>query len=214
MPATVGQVLSRARRVLQEKGAGIRWTTLELLDWLNEGYLAVLALRPEVGAVTTEFPCASGTRQSLPAGAVRLLDVVRNTAPGSGGMTVMGIARASLDAARRGWHGEPASITVEHYIYEPAADPLRFYVYPPATDAVRLEIIYSVPPQPHGAAQASDGSTELLNYPDVYAPALVDYVLFRAFSKDAEHQANMARANMHHGAFVVALGGAVAEAPV
>ncbi|MGP9826894.1 phage adaptor protein [Ectopseudomonas khazarica] len=211
MAATVGQVLSRAKRVLQEGETGIRWTNVELLEWLNEGYLALLALRPDACAKTAEFVCSPGSRQTLPGTALRLLGVVRNTAAGSAGLAVVMSARAVLDAARRGWHAEPQTLNVEQCIYEPAADPRAFYVYPPASSEARLEIIYCAAPEPHSPAQASDSSAEALRVQEHYAPPLVDYLLFRAYSKDAEHQANMARANMHHGAFVGALGGAVAE---
>ena len=40
---------------------------------------------------------------------------------------------------------------------------------------------------------------------DTYANALMDYILYRAFSKDAEFAANAARATAHYGAFSSAM---------
>lgn len=211
MVATVGQVLRRVKGILQEFGTGIRWTDAELLDWLNEGYLAVMAVRPDAASTSFVLPCVAGTRQSLPAGAHRLLSVVRNMAEGAGGMAIQPTVRAALDVARRGWHSEPGTVEIEQFMYD-EADPHAFYVYPPALAAARLEIIYAAAPEPHAAGLA-DTSNEALRFADAFAPALTDYVLFRAFSKDAEGQANQARAQLHYGACMGALGGARPEVP-
>ena len=44
---------------------------------------------------------------------------------------------------------------------------------------------------------------------DVYEGALLDYVLYRAYAKDAENPANMNRSTSHYQAFVSALGGKI-----
>lgn len=41
---------------------------------------------------------------------------------------------------------------------------------------------------------------------DIYANAILDYVLYRAYSKDAEYAANASRAALHYQAFTAALG--------
>ncbi|MCK7581011.1 MAG: hypothetical protein MZV65_38935 [Chromatiales bacterium] len=41
---------------------------------------------------------------------------------------------------------------------------------------------------------------------DIYANAILDYVLYRAYSKDAEYAANAQRAALHYQAFTNALG--------
>ncbi|MHB0820124.1 phage adaptor protein [Stutzerimonas stutzeri] len=210
---TVGMVLQRVKTTLQERGTGVRWTDQELLGWLNEAYSAVILIQPAANALNVEMDCAAGSKQRIPVDGERLLSVVRNTAAASGGMAVTPTTRASLDLARRGWHGEAPALAIEQFVFE-ASDPQHFYVYPPATAGARLEIIYAAVPEPHDADQASSDASGKIRLGDEYAPALVDYVLFRAYSKDAEGQANLARAQMHYTAFATGLGGAGSgEAP-
>lgn len=203
---TVGEILRRAKLILQEVTQnGTRWTNEELLGWLNESYQAIVGMKPDASSVNMEIACAQGTKQVIPDDGHRLLDVIRNVAPGAGGISVMQTSRSALDATRRGWHGEAPSQTVECFVFDDH-DPRHFYVYPPATATARLEIIYSSVPTPHAKAQATTASTEAIRLGDSFAPAIVDYILFRAYSKDAEHAANLNRAQMHNGAFITALG--------
>ena len=206
MAATVGELLRRARTVLQEVAQdGVRWTNTELLDWLNEAYASVLAIRPSANAINAEFGCVAGTRQELPAEADRLLGVVRNLSIKAKGLIVTAIDRGTLDATRRRWHGEPQTEAIEHFVFDDL-DPQRFYVYPPASAAARLEIIYSRVPEAHEQSEARPDSTEQLRLPGIYAPILLDMVLARAFSKDAEHAANLQRATLHSQSALAALG--------
>jgi hypothetical protein len=88
---------------------------------------------------------------------------------------------------------------VESYSYDPR-NPLQFYVYPPNLGTGFVELSYSAVP----AAVATAGDNITIN--DLYAYCLVDYMLYRAFSMDAEHAANAARAVAHYQAFLSALG--------
>lgn len=203
---TVGDLLRRARRILQEESTdGTRWTNAELLDWLNESYAFVVGVRPGANVITAEIVCVAGTRQAIPAAGERLLDVVRNTAPGANGLAVTPMLRSQLNAARPRWHGEPKTDAIEHFLFD-EDDPRSFFVYPPAMAGAKLEISFSAVPAPHGAAQAKADSTEALRLPDTYAPILVDLVLARAFAKDAEGGANQQRATLHSQAAQGALG--------
>lgn len=203
---TVGEVIRRVKLILQEVTQnGTRWTNEELLGWLNESYQAIVAIKPDASSVNKVVDCVVGSRQELPADGHRLLDVVRNTAVGSNGYSVMKTSRNALDATRRGWHGETPSVTIEQFVFDDH-DPRHFYVYPPAAATAKLEIIYSSVPQPHANAQATASSTEVIRLGDSFAPAIVDYILARAYSKDAEHAANLQRAQMHSGSFVNMLG--------
>jgi hypothetical protein len=203
---TVGEILRRAKLILQEiTQNGTRWTNEELLGWLNESYQAIIAIKPDASSINKVMDCVIGTRQEIPADGHRLLDVVRNTAIGSNGYSVMKTSRGALDATRRAWHSETPSITVEQFVFDDN-DPKHFYVYPPATATAKLEIIYSAVPQPHAIAEANGSSLEVIRLSDSFAPAIVDYILARAYSKDAESGANLQRAQMHSGSFVNMLG--------
>lgn len=203
---TVGEILRRAKLILQEVTQnGTRWTNEELLGWLNESYQAIVAIKPDASSENKVMDCVLGTRQEIPMDGHRLLDVVRNMAEDADGYSVMKTSRSALDATRRGWHGEAPSSTIEQYVFDDH-DPRHFYVYPPAKATAKLEIIYSAVPEPHANDQANAESVETIRIGDSFAPAIVDYVLARAYSKDAEHAANLQRAQMHSSSFVSMLG--------
>jgi len=203
---TVGEILRRAKLILQEVTQnGTRWTNEELLGWINESYQAIVAIKPDASSVNSVMNCVEGSRQEIPVDGHRLLDVVRNTATNSNGVSVMKTSRSALDATRRAWHSEQPSVTVEQFVFDDH-DPRHFYVYPPASSLAKLEIIYSAVPAPHSNTQANANSSESIRLGDSFAPAIVDYVLARAYSKDAEHAANLQRAQMHSGSFVNMLG--------
>lgn len=204
---TVGTVINNAKLVLQEvTAAGTRWTNEELIGWLNEGYQAITQVKPDASSVNATMALTPGTRQEIPTDGRRLIDVVRNTADASLKMGVLITTRRALDTTRRSWHADPQSIDIEQYVFDDQ-DPTHFYVYPPAADGAELELIYSAVPKPHDKSQGLNGlANESLHLNDSYAPCLTDYILYRAYSKDAEHSANLSRAQMHLQAVSTALG--------
>jgi hypothetical protein len=137
-----------------------------------------------------------------------LVSVIRNTAPTSNKYGVRLVNKSSLDDQRRGWYAETPTVSVEEYMFDPR-QPREFLVYPPATSAARLEITYAQIPSPHTltAQQLTNAATtETIRIDDSFANALLDYVLYRAYSKDAEQQGNAARAVAHFQAFQNSLG--------
>lgn len=204
---TVGTVIRNAKLVLQEvTAAGTRWTNEELLGWLNEAYQAIVQIKPDASAINKSVDLVAGTRQEIPSDGMRLIDVVRNTATASQKMGIMVTTRRSLDTTRRSWHGDTPSIDIEQYMFDDQ-DPTRFYVYPPAVVGAEVELIYSSTPSPHDISQGLDGlKDEAIRLNDSYAPVITDYILYRAYSKDAEHAANLNRAQMHMQAYMGALG--------
>jgi hypothetical protein len=87
--------------------------------------------------------------------------------------------------------------------------PKQFLVYPPATASAQLEVAYALVPAPHTLTEAQliDPTTaEVIRIDDVYANPLLDYMLYRAFSKDSEQANNASRAMAHYQAAVASLG--------
>jgi hypothetical protein len=206
----VVDLIVRAQTLLQDEDS-VRWTVTELQYWLNDGYRDVLNLRPDSNTLTGEFVCVAGPRQVLTTtfpNATRLVSVIRNTAPTSNKYGVRLVNKSSLDDQRRGWYAETPTVSVEEYMFDPR-QPREFLVYPPATSATRLEITYAQIPSPHTltAQQLTNAATtETIRIDDSFANALLDYVLYRAYSKDAEQQGNAARAVAHFQAFQNSLG--------
>ncbi len=212
MATTVTSIFSRVRHLLVDAN-GDRWTDAELLAWLAEAQQVAVIVKPDAYTRRESFTCAAGTLQTLPAGGVQILDVIRNL---SGNLrAIRKVARFALDTEQPNWHSAPPSDEIRAFTTD-ERDPKTFYVYPPAllTPDVAdtpIEILYSkTPPAPTMA-----GSIAL---DDVYAAPLIDYVAHRAFSKDAENQPSMDRAMTHYQRFIGALVGKQAveatEAPV
>lgn len=200
---TVADVIDSVKTILKETGAeGVRWSNDELLKWLNESYAAIVAIKPDAGSVNGEVTLAAGTKQSIPADGLRLLSVVRNTA--GSGTPVIRTDRQQIDIALPSWHTDDKSESIENYIFD-EDDPTHFYVYPPAVATAKLEIIYASVPAKHDSAYTTS-STDPIKVNDSYQPVMTDYILYRAFSKDADVQASVNRAQIHLQAFNAALG--------
>lgn len=203
-------VIRRVEYVLQD--TNVRWPRLELQNWINESYLAITLLRPDANAKAGTFTCAAGTRQTLTSGfpsALRLLDVTRNVATTSAKKVVRLVSRSVLDDQRPAWHSETGSVDIQHYTYDPR-QPKEFFVYPPATTSAQLEVVYADSPGVHSLSESdldpSGSNTEVILLDDIYLSPMIDWVLYRAYSKDAEYGSNEARAAAAYNAFNAALG--------
>lgn len=198
------EVIARAQQVLQDT-SGVRWPVEhELLTWLNDGQREVVMLKPNAYVVSRSVALRPGTRQDLPADCLQLLYVVRNMGErgNTPGRAIRLAMREMLDAQMPNWHTARPAAEVKHYIYSPL-DSKHYYVYPPQPElqggvAHYVEAVYSVTP-PDVKLQ------ERIALDDVYQGMLVDYILYRAYSKDAEHASDQGRAEAHRNAFVQAL---------
>lgn len=200
----VSDIIQRTKWTLHETTQqGTRWKNEELLVWLNEAYQAVVQIKPDATAANESIDLVAGSKQTIPERGTRLIDCIRNTHPESAGEAVMIVSRKQLDSTRRGWHREPETKDIEHYIFD-EMDPKNFYVYPPAENGAQLEVVYSTVPDPHPVTALTDDTVISLN--DSYAPVIVDYIMYRAYSKDADHSENLNRAMMHYQAFMESLG--------
>jgi hypothetical protein len=206
----VVDLLAKVQTLLQDT-TGVRWPLLELQGWLNDSYRDTLTLRPDSNTLLGEFTCVAGPRQNVTstfANAERLIGVLRNTATTSKKGAIALASRSSLDSALRNWYAETQSVDVELYMFDPRT-PKEFLIYPPATTAARLEVAYAQVPSPHTLTSvqlANTATTETIRIADGFANALVDYVLYRAYSKNTESTTNAAKAGAYFQSFQGALG--------
>lgn len=190
MAITVASVVSRAQTILQDT-TGIRWPEHELVDWVNDAQREIVVVVPQAGAVTESVALTPGSKQTLPSDGAQFLRVVRNM----GGRAIRAADRDILDSQIPDWH-EATGPEVVHYVHD-GLDPRTFYVYPSAVG--QIELIYAKSP----ANVTASGD---LNLPDLYANAVLEYTLYRAYSKDAEATANKELAEAAYGRFMGALG--------
>ena len=206
----VVDLISRAQTLLLDTTA-VRWAAVELQNWLNDGYREVVTLHPDSNAQTAIYTCTAGYRQDITATydrAYRLLEVRSNQAATSRKRPVQLISRKSLDTMRPGWYNETPSVNIEKYMFDPRV-PKEFLVYPPATTAAQLEIIYTTVPAPHTLTESqltNPATAEVIKLDDIYGNPLLDYMMYRAYSKDSENANNAARAVAHYQAMTTALG--------
>ena len=198
-------VLGQAVDVLQDQ-TSIRWPVPELVRWLNAGQREIMLHRPDAFNKTATMACAPGTKQALPADGVKLIEVQRNA---SGNRRAVRLCnREILDAQVPNWHSVTGSAEILHFMFD-EREPRAFWVYPPAASGASLEINYSATPtdiaEPAAGSQVA-AVVGNISVDDVYANALLDYVLFRAYLKDSEYAGNAERAVAHYTAFATALG--------
>lgn len=202
MAITAGQIFDKIERLVVDE-TNVRWTVAELLGWLNSGQREIVLLKPNSLTATTNVTLVAGTKQELPATGLVLIDVTRNM--GSGGTTagraITPIDRRLLDTTNPNWHADTAAAEAKHYCYD-IRNPKVFYVWPPQPTSTtqQIEIIQSISP--------TDATTESSNISldDIYEGPLIDYILYRAYSKDAEFAGSSDKAQVHYQAFQNALG--------
>ena len=193
----VATLIDTAGIILQDTSQ-VRFPQAELMTFLNDAQREIVLHRPDAKTVNGTMTCVAGSKQSIPSTGLRLIDVVRN----DGGRAITQIDRKILDETLPDWHNTTADATkkVEHFVYDPA-DPKNFYVYPNATTSMDIEVIYSTAP-----ADITYSSTAVITLDDIYANAILDYMLYRAYQKDSEYAGNAERSMMHYQSFANALG--------
>jgi len=109
------------------------------------------------------------------------------------------VARKWMDTAIPDWTTATASVTTIHVVYDPKTNPKKFMVYPAATGTGYIEIVTAKLP-----ADVTIGAAIPIG--DEYAEMLIDYMVFRALSRDSDYAANSQRALAHYSNFLMLVG--------
>ena len=211
---TGAELLTRAATILQDS-AHDRWPLPELVNWINDGQRVIVLAKPSANSGSVALMLAAGTLQSLSNPAhLALLRITRNLKaagpPAVGGRIVRPTNRDALDAAEPSWH-DPRVVKyardVRQYVFD-EGNPREFSVYPGNDGTGIVEAVVSLLPTALAAsgdpaAIESYGAT--LALPEPYSVILLDYILYRAFSKD-DIAAEASRARLHYQAFAQSLG--------
>lgn len=193
----IAEVIGRVNTQLVDV-AWMRWTKAELLDYYNDAIRAVIIVRPDAGEISEQLVCVAGTKQQLPDGANRLLDISRVV----GGRVVRPVPRDVLDSQFPDWHF--SSGMIESYCYDEQT-PKTFYVFPGAVEGTQLDAVISRVPVPVTISQVETG--ELVPLDELYTNPIIEWMLYRCFSKDSQNGAvNNQLAQQHYQAFNDQLG--------
>ncbi len=198
MTTTAQSIIQQAQELLQDP-EGIRWPATELVAHLNDGQREVAAQRPDLFTVTKPLALVPGARQTLPAACIHLVDILRNTNGASLSLT----ARAMLDALLPNWYNKSPTKNLVHFCYD-LREPKVFFVYPPAANGASVDATYSEFPAdlPTPTGPGAESVTGTLTGKDTLKNPLLHWVLFRAWSKDAEFGGNAALAQTHYALFM------------
>ena len=174
-----------------------RQTDAELLRYVNDGIKEISRLQPELFIRLGDVTCNTGEVEvRVPySEAQAIVDVLAV----HDGAAVLPADMASMDAFLPTWRVASQG-AAQNWMRKPN-DPLRFFIYPPAPVGQVLDVMWIELPT---ELAIGDIITEI---PDTMQPALVDYVVYRAESKDDEH-VNSQRAAQHYAAFAAKVKGA------
>ena len=206
---TGANLLSRIKDTLQDT-TSVRWPEAELLRYINDAQREIVNFRPDSSATTANVQLVTGTKQTLPSGGLRLIKLTRNmdgTSGGASGKRAIRIVNVDiLNTQEPNWHDASAATgdsahgtTVKHYVFDDD-DPRNYYVYPGVSGNAYVEIVYSAAPTDLANSSAT------ISVDDIYGNAIIDYVLFRAYMKDAEYAGNPQRAQNHYQLFTASIG--------
>ena len=205
MPTTAQSIIKAASTILKDLTC-VRWPAAELVVWLNDAQWDLALFKPDACAVTETLALVAGFRQQLPVTVASLIDITNN-ATGER-RPIRQISRSELDDLMPTWRSATPSLVVKHFMHD-LRTPLTFDVDPPAAVGASVDVVFSKYPADVAVPGANTTWADVVgnvNVPDIYANALLDYVLYRAFSKDSELTVNAARAQTHYQAFAAAIG--------
>jgi hypothetical protein len=206
---TGANLIDRIQDTLQDT-TSVRWPEAELLRYINDAQREIVNFRPEASATTATVTLSSGTLQDLPSAGLRLIKVTRNMSAASGGTGKRAIRIVDIDILNTqnpDWHdptvtGEAAhGSIVKHYAFDPD-NPRQFFVYPGIDSSSNgyVEVVYSKAPTDLSA------TSDTIDVDDIFANAIVDFVLYRAYQKDSEYAGNAQRAGTHYQLFTNSIG--------
>lgn len=201
---TVTQVIDAAARDLQDPD-NTRWTRSELLDHYNAAQRAFAVMRPDQVAVEFSFVLAAGWRQQIPPDVLHLIEVTNNTVGRQRPITK--IETWALDAVMPDWRAARGTTELQHYMHS-LKNPTELLVYPPALSGTEIRMVVAPDPKPLSNEMADP------TVPVQWLDALFFYVMYRAWSKDAEYAANASLAAANLQLFNDALGAHAQSAAV
>ena len=208
MAFTVERLLEEVYVQLKDERMRVRWPVDELVDYLNDGALLTVALRPEAGATSHIFSLVAGTRQTVPADGIRLLDLQYGVVGGLPADAVRHVDRNNLDGGDPGWHGQAGSLSIYEYAYDHKREPMVFWVNPPALAGAQVAGTYSKKPDIIDATAIDLDTPTATTLPlsTEYFVPLMHYILWRAYDKEDEYASNEVRAVKHGKQYFMLLG--------
>lgn len=201
MTILASEIISEASKQLNDVGK-ITWTDASYFEYITSAQEMIVSIRPDAYSLVTTMQMAAGSKQSLPATALRLLDIKRNmgTDGNTPGRAVLPVEENALDLFAFNWSAATQEAEVKNYVYDEKT-PNTFYVDPPSDGTGWLELSISrVPPV---ITQDSDP----LVVKDIYRSHVLQWVMFRAYSIEVDSVSSRQRAAKHEDTFYQMMSG-------
>ena len=197
--STVDDLVQDAAEILNDPNHD-RWTYSNMVKWVNQAISAICNLNPSVHVEKRDLPLVEGAIQSLDAsysGFVRgLYTKVGGTTPGK---TPVKGDLGAVTLINPSWMSDTPDNEIDEIMYDPDT-PHTFFVYPPQPAATTNTLYAEV-----GTIPPLKVPADTSPIPAKYDTAIVDYVLWRALSLDAEHASQDGRAAVHYNTYKAAV---------
>lgn len=180
MAYTAQEVISSALTLLEDAEQN-RFTDAMLLEFINEGMVDIVKVKPTANVVYSVKALAAGAPQTLANNQLYLLDAVYNTdTTGTAqGQSPIRVNKATLDFSNPDWTSAARREEVMYFTYD--SDGTRvFYVYPPNTGYGHLYIKTTDIPT------SLTSKTQTVPMRDEYKQALVYYTCMKGYMVDTD----------------------------
>ena len=180
----------------------VRWTKADHYQYITAAKRTLVMIRPDAFSVTVPFCLIPfSTRQQLPSNGVSVIDIVRNMGADGNtpGAPVTVTTKAALDESNINWHTDTWTTEVTNFCFDERSN-RSLFITPPPANGVFVELVYSKLPVPVVA------DTDVIDTDDIFFTVLIDYCLFKAYSRNNDSQGDAEKAKMHLATFLSALG--------
>ncbi len=187
----------------------IRWTRPEIVEYANDGVAQIALLRADLFEHTETVTLKPGDRQTLPDNA--LFYRVDGTLDARGQLQGRPFAVDAVSsrvaalwfdalACRDSCVARNRPYVISSWTFDPA-DPSTFYVSPPVPASPPVQAVVTVSSAPERGNEDTDlpGAMRFHN-------AIIEWMLYRAYSKDEDSQTSLARMDRHKAHFYEILG--------
>lgn len=191
---TPAEIITQVRNVISDTAVPLRYSDTVLLGFVNQTIKRMIAYRPDLFTIVADLVVTpNDVRQTLPAAAVRLVEVFRV----KNGAAIEEVDKDQFDRAYPAWTTDPAGSPTK-YMRHPR-NPRVFFLYPRPLAATEIVVEYVVTPTDY------DINDQISVLPDAFATTIIDGVIYLAEVIDNEH-VDSERAKMFLDLFLGSLG--------
>jgi len=190
---TPAEIITDARGIIQDTLVPYRNSDEAMLAYVNLTLKRVAVLRPDLFAEVAEIETVPDSPiQSLPSGAIRLIDIFYI----KDGDAITETDRESISRSYPGWASEASGTPLSYMRH--VKNGQKYFLYPRPTAGIVLVGEYAMSPPNYGMDDTISQPT------DAFLPVIVDGVVYLAESIDAEH-INSGRAKLFLDSFTQCL---------